>query len=182
MHESVHAFVQQNVKKDIIEGKDVIELGSLNINGSVRNYILSLKPKSYVGVDYQKGNGVDVVHDIHNIFDIYKEEQFDVVIATEMMEHIEQWKVVINNIKKLVKMGGYIIITTRSKGFPLHGYPYDYWRYEISDMQKIFSDFEGQVERDPQVDGVFVIAQKTTKEYVDLTDIKLYNINSNNYE
>lgn len=71
-----------------------------------------------------------------------------------------------------------IYITTRSRGFPYHGYPYDYWRYEIYDMKKIFSDFEIIVLRKDHSDpGVFLKARKP-ENYVpaDLSEIALYSM------
>jgi len=63
--------------------------------------------------------------------------------------------------KQLCKPGGLIVATTRSYGFGLHGYPQDYWRYEIEDMQEIFSDFNIlALEKDPQSPGVFIKARK----------------------
>jgi len=72
-----------------------------------------------------------------------------------------------------------IYITTRSKGFPYHGYPYDFWRYEIEDMKEIFKDFEIiKLEKDPKAPGVFLKARKP-KNYtgpIDLSGICLYSI------
>jgi hypothetical protein len=80
--------------------------------------------------------------------------------------------------KLVLKPGGYIYITTRSKGFPYHGYPYDYWRFEASDLIKIFRDFEIiRIERDWEAPGVFLKARKPIKwEPIDLSDIALYSI------
>lgn len=68
-------------------------------------------------------------------------ESFDVVISTEMLEHVLNWRLVVSNIKGVVKPGGYIYITTRSKGFGFHSWPYDYWRYELPDIENIFGDY-----------------------------------------
>lgn len=77
-----------------------------------------------------------------------------------------------------MKRGGYIYITTRSKGFPFHGAPYDFWRYEVEDMKRIFIDFEIiKLIKDHGAPGVFLKARKPDN-YVatDLSDIALYSI------
>ena len=105
-------------------------------------------------------------------------ESFDVVIATELLEHVLDWRLVVNNMKLVLKPGGYIYITTRSKGFPYHAYPYDFWRYEIEDMKRIFSDFEIiTLKQDHEVPGVFLKARKPHNwKANDLQNIDLYSI------
>lgn len=54
-----------------------------------------------------------------------------------------------------------MLITTRSYGFPDHGYPADFWRFELSDMQSIFSDCAIlALEKDSESPGVFVKVKK----------------------
>ncbi|MEZ0346378.1 MAG: hypothetical protein ABWK01_07495, partial [Infirmifilum sp.] len=56
---------------------------------------------------------------------------------------------------------GIIYITTRSRGFPYHAYPHDYWRYEVYDMREIFGDFEiVKLARDWLEPGVYLKARK----------------------
>jgi hypothetical protein len=70
-----------------------------------------------------------------------------------------------------------IYITTRSKGFPYHGYPWDFWRYEIEDMKKIFSDFEIiKLIKDHEAPGIFLKAKKTSNALIDLSNIALYSM------
>ena len=43
----------------------------------------------------------------------------------------------------------------------LHEYPGDYWRFSVEDMRRIFASWTNvRVITDPQVPGVFVVAQK----------------------
>jgi hypothetical protein len=63
--------------------------------------------------------------------------------------------------KAVLKPQGLLLLTTRSPGFPLHGYPSDYWRYEASDIGQILADcIVEALERDPSEPGVFVLARK----------------------
>ena len=96
-----------------------------------------------------------------NLIEHFGSDSFDVVIATELIEHVRDWKLVVNNMKELLKRGGRLYITTRSYGFPFHGYPLDFWRCEVKDMQTIFSDFRIlALQKDSHEPGVFLRAEK----------------------
>ncbi len=177
-HVSCVLFGVLNLSKEEIQGKKVIEVGSYDVNGSLRTYVKSLNPSEYIGVDIKKGPGVDIVCDAENIVEKFGNEAFDVVISTELLEHVRNWRNVISNIKNICKPNGLILITTRSIGFPYHGYPYDFWRYEIVDMKNIFSDFEIlNLVKDQEAPGVFIKAKKPEPFLeVSIGEMKIYSI------
>jgi len=177
-HKSCLDFVANNLAYDEVQGKDVIEVGSFDINGSPRSIIMRYMPKSYLGVDIQSGNGVDLVCNAEDLMTHFNKSSFDVVVTTELLEHVLHWQNVISNLKQICKPGGIIIITTRSKGFIFHSYPYDYWRYEVEDMISIFADCRIiKAEPDPESIGVFVKVQKPEDfDEKDLSDYKIFNI------
>jgi len=151
----------KNLRENEVRDKSVIEVGALNVNGSLRPMIEKFHPKNYVGVDIEMGPGVDRVCAAEDLIITFGVGNFDVVICTELLEHVRDWRVVMHNLKGILKPGGILLITTRSIGFDYHGFPYDFWRYEKSDMEFIFSDFELQaLESDPSAPGVFVKAKR----------------------
>lgn len=174
-------FGRQNLTDFEIRDKRVIEVGSYDINGSLRSVIEPMGPAEYIGVDIVKGCGVDVVCDAKDIRDRFGDESFDVVISTELIEHVLDWRRAISNFKNLCCLGGVILITTRSKGFEYHGWPYDFWRFEPSDMEKLFADFRiEKIETDVMVPGVFVKARKPSDfSEIDLTNFELFSIVDN---
>lgn len=166
-HRECFAFGEKYLNRELLAGKDVIEVGSSEDGGSMRPYVSSFGPKSYVGVDIQKAPGVDLLCDAMDLLDVLGKECCDVVIATELLEHIRDWRKIIYIFKNLLREGGVVIITTRSYGFPFHHAPFDFWRYEPSDMEAIFGDFEIMgIETDTRMingkvtPGVFVAAKK----------------------
>jgi SAM-dependent methyltransferase len=164
---------------DDVSGKTVLEVGALDVNGSVRTVIEPLGPTSYVGVDIQAGPGVDALCDVAALSARYGENAFDIVVSTELAEHVRDWRSAFVNMKRVLRPGGTILITTRSRGFPIHGYPWDYWRYEREDMEQIFADFEIQaIETDPEAPGVFVLAKKPLDPVpvAFLDDIELFSV------
>lgn len=177
-HVSCITFGIKSLKREDIKGKKIIEIGSCDVNGSIRSVVESLDPLEYTGVDIKEGPGVDIICNAENLIEKFGENSFDVVISTELLEHVKDWKKVIMNIKKICKPGGIMLITTRSYGFTYHSWPYDFWRYELEDMQNIFSDCEIlKLEKDKDFPGVLIKLRKPENfTGNNLSDYKLYNI------
>jgi SAM-dependent methyltransferase len=167
-------------------GKRVLEVGSRYVNGGVRPLIQGLgNPIEYVGVDITPGKFVDVLCSAENLVEKFGAESFDAVISTEMIEHTRNWRVAIGNMKSVLKKGGTIFVTTRTVGFPYHGYPYDYWRYSTNSIANIFSDFELIKNEDEQplaLKGVLLKAKKPNEyNQTDLSKIALYSMSTGEY-
>lgn len=156
------SFLRASLRAEDVHGKKVIEFGSKDINGSPREVIEPLKPSEYTGVDIQPGPGVDLICDVCSLGSTFP-SVFDVVICTEVLEHVEDWRGAVSTIKTVCVPGGIVIVTTRSQGFKKHDYPGDYWRYSVADMQAIFSDFAVMTlleDTDIHFPGVFLKAVK----------------------
>lgn len=179
MHYSALDWLVLNINEDEVKGKNILEVGSRNVNGTIRPFIMKYAPKSYVGIDYVSGDGVDLIADARLLVEKFGENIFDVVISTEMLEHAEDWRAVVNGMKGVLKPNGLLIITTRSPGFPYHAYPYDYWRYTLEDFNEIFSDLEILVlARDDKTNpGVLIKAKKPlTFSPKNLENVFLYSV------
>jgi SAM-dependent methyltransferase len=157
-------FIEEAIENEF-EGKTVLEIGSKYVNGSVRPLIEKfLRPGNYVGVDIESGKYVDVVLNVEDLTDHFGPDSFDVIIATELLEHINDWRIAIKNIKIVLKPAGHLYITTRSMGMPFHAYPYDFWRFDMDDIKNIFSDFEIlSLVEDHEPPGVFLKCKKPSE-------------------
>lgn len=171
-------FGKNHLKEPEICGKRIIEVGSLDVNGSLRHRVTSLRPDSYLGVDIKSGPGVDETCHAEELLLHYGYEAFDVLISTELLEHVRNWRSAISNMKRTLKPCGILLITTRSKGAEYHGFPYDFWRFELEDMKKIFADFDIKVLiKDPSGPGVLMKAIKREPFVeVDCSKIALYSV------
>jgi SAM-dependent methyltransferase len=52
---------------------------------------------------------------------------FDLLVCTEVLEHVADWPTAFRNLARLMKPGGRLLITC-PHFYPLHEEPYDYWR------------------------------------------------------
>ena len=172
----------ETVKKALtpsdVMGKRVLEVGALDVNGSVRGDIVALGPAQYVGIDIRPGPGVDVICDAGDLVARFGENAFDLVISTELLEHARDWRRIVSNIKRVTKPDGLLIVSTRSYGVDFHRRPFDYWRYEKDDFTAIFSDvLVEDLKLDPTDPGLLIKARKPARFVErDLDDIALYSI------
>lgn len=164
-HVSIITFVASIVESDptLISGKRVLEIGSLG--PGVRPVIMALGPREYIGVDYCAGPGVDLVLNAERLPESFPANRFDAIISTETLEHVADWKRMIEGIRTVLTPGGVAVITTRSQGYPYHASRWygDYWRFSTDDLRAMFDDFDRLAVRpDEQAPGVFLLAFKPT--------------------
>jgi glycosyltransferase involved in cell wall biosynthesis len=165
MHASVLGFFVSVLGSSEVRGKSVLEVGSGDVNGSVRPIVEARNPAFYLGVDMTEGPGVDKVLDATKLTEELEPGSFDVVISTEMMEHVEDWQTTFINLFEMVKPGGVIVVTTRSVPFGYHPHPIDTWRYTPDAMVQIldavrFDKLLVCPDPDPVSPGVFFKARK----------------------
>jgi len=116
-----------------LSGK-VLDVGSRHINGDVRDLF-----DDYTGLDLVPGLNVDVVANAHNI--PFPDAHFDVVCCLEMMEHDENFFLSLAEIYRVLKPGGWFLLTARGNGYELHDYPHDYWRFTQDGFMLLLKQF-----------------------------------------
>lgn len=159
MHSSVLGFFGQNVGREPVG--HVLEVGSLDVNGSVRPFFVGCA--SYIGVDLISGQGVDRVLRAEDLIQEFGLEAFDVVVSSEMLEHARAWRRCLLNMLGVLAPGGQLFLTTRSPGFPHHEYPVDCWRFTPEFMAQILHRMNLEIdvlESDPEQPGIFVKARR----------------------
>jgi SAM-dependent methyltransferase len=173
-HEACLDFARRALTYEDVHERHILDVGSRDVNGSVRSVISHMEPSGYWGVDIEEGPGVDELCAAENLAEYYGEQTFDVVICTELLEHVVDWRAIVVELKDVLRIGGVLLVTTRSPGFEWHPYPLDTWRYTLDNMRAIFADMRIELlEDDPSMPGVFMKAYKLTHDTLDLSAITL---------
>ena len=115
-HQSQLDFVASLKKShpQYFSNQKVLEIGSLDINGSIRQFFDNC---SYIGVDLGEGKGVDLVEYGEKLE--FPDNTFDVVASCECFEHNPEWIATFNNMARMCN--GLVIMTCATTGRPEHG-------------------------------------------------------------
>lgn len=79
----------------------------------------------------------DLVFDAHQV--PFKDECFDLVIASQVLEHTLQPWVVANELERVVRLDGNLLIETPFN-FPYHSPPYDFFRFTFTGLRSLFPE------------------------------------------
>jgi SAM-dependent methyltransferase len=105
----------------------------INLGSGTSNY-----GQDIINVDFFSYKNVDFVADILKL--PLKEEQFDLAILTEVVEHVPDPYGLIREIHRVLKPGGELIITSPFMiGF--HGSPNDFQRFTFQGLKQLLSAF-----------------------------------------
>lgn len=168
LHQSVMNYVQSMVNMYDLKERSTLEVGSRNVNGSVREFF---NPDLYVGIDIEEGIGVDQTINVHHL-PSYVDMTFGCVVCTEMLEHDSNpWKT-FQAIHRVLVLNGVLILTTRgwttnhyghTDCFPTHEYPQDNWRFSVNGLLTLAREaglYPLNCSNDPDYPGVFLTARK----------------------
>lgn len=116
-HDQQRQFIQKTKDHfpEFFYDVSVVEIGSLNINGTVRDFFT--KPYSYTGIDLIEGKDVDIIIPGKD-YEVYG---IETVISTECFEHDKDWKETFANMIKMTRSGGLVLFTCASEGRHEHG-------------------------------------------------------------
>lgn len=157
--------------------RKVLEIGA---ETGIKEQVLFKKPTKYIGTNnsLRSNDSNTFIVSVYDVVYKFGKESFDFVYATEVLEHLSDWRLAIDQLKLVTAFGGYLFLTTRSEGYPFHGGKYgDYWRFNVRDFELIFEDFDIiALEEDNQYPGVLFIGRKSKRSTVNLNSINLYSI------
>lgn len=112
-----------------------LEVGSRDINGAPAR-----RTERYIGIDQIAGKGVDIRASGHDL--PFPSAQFDYCICAETLEHdTAPWETA-QEIIRVTKPNGLVIVTVPGIGFPRHDYPSDYWRFTTDGLGLLFRGLE----------------------------------------
>lgn len=139
MRHQTRTFVEQFLAKHPGEFKTVLEVGSRDINGNIRDLFAGI---DYTGVDMQEGGSVTEAVNGHDLKGHFREKQFNLVCCFDMLEHDDKFWLTIENMREVLAPGGYLLIGVPSRNCPLHEHPSDYWRFMPAAVEGFFREYE----------------------------------------
>jgi SAM-dependent methyltransferase len=141
---TTHVLIDKFASEHDINGR-VLDVGSLDVNGNIKGHF-----KDYTGIDMRDGKNVDKVINAHAIKEFFKEGEFDIVCCFDTLEHDDKFWVSIENMKWVLKKGGWLLVGTPSINHGKHDHPFDFYRFTGEAFKQVI--FEG-------MDNVFVEEQ-----------------------
>ena len=119
--------------------KKVLEVGSLDVNGNIRRL---LDGNSFIGIDMRPGACVDIQLNAHDLLTKFEPNTFDCVLCFDTLEHDDKFWLTVDNMRKVLQVGGYMLIGVPGRNCPLHDHPSDYWRFMPNGVVTMFEGFD----------------------------------------
>lgn len=117
MHAEAYEAVRVRALRARIKSKkqEGLDLGGQFVNGSCRELFTKTE---WTGLDIVEGPGIDIVTDATVWI---PERTWDVVLCTEVLEHVLDWPSIVRVAAEALREGGHLFLTCASTDRPAHG-------------------------------------------------------------
>jgi 2-polyprenyl-3-methyl-5-hydroxy-6-metoxy-1,4-benzoquinol methylase len=133
----LYPFLEQNFG-EIPAGAIVLNIGAGGDIGKTLMRHAEQQQFQVVALDIDAKRRPDIVGDIC-AYD-FKGQQFDTIVMAEILEHIHSPHLALENVHRILKDSGRLILTTPFI-FPIHDRPYDYYRYTRYGLEYLLRHF-----------------------------------------
>lgn len=93
---------------------------------------------NWTTTDIEAGEGVELVGDLQSLWQTC-DRRFDGIFCQSVLEHVQRPWVAIHSMSQLLKPGGSLYVGTHQT-FPLHGYPFDFFRFSVDALKTMVFD------------------------------------------
>lgn len=137
MHESTYREMKKFSEILPHEALSIADVGSMDINGTYKP-IFDKTPWKYTGLDIGAGRNVDRVLATPYKWSNVTDEEFDVVISGQALEHTEYPWLFAQELARIVKRGGLVCVIAPYQ-WEFHEFPIDCYRFFPDGMKAILT-------------------------------------------
>ncbi len=130
--------------------KNILEIGGGSVKGN--HSYTDLFPNRHT-FDIDPKREPDTIGDAHEL--PFEDSSFEFILCTEVLEHLHSPQKAIDEMYRILKPKGTLILTTRFI-YPLHDVPYDYYRYTKYGLVYLFTAWN-DIEIIPETDSFSAI-------------------------
>ena len=121
-HPAQREFIESCLTRfaiNVSASSNILEVGSQDINGSIRDYFPASENRSWIGLDVGKAKGVDFI--IPGELIQLPDGWADIAFSTECFEHAKCWREIFLNMIRITHEDSLIILTFAGIGRAAHG-------------------------------------------------------------
>jgi SAM-dependent methyltransferase len=129
-------FIQQKLSFIRDNSASVLDIGA-GSGSALRSFFAG---KAYRSSDINPGLGVDIVADAHDLSAV-SDASYDAVISFNLLEHLHSPQLAAQAIRRVLKPGGFLLLSTPFI-HPYHGGSCpDYYRFSRDGLKYLYRDF-----------------------------------------
>jgi len=140
-----HHFPALRINREVLEaGRERLRAMAsrtfvLDVGCGQRPFERLFSDSVYIGSDLDRSARVNVVADNAEL--PFRSDIFDLVIASETLEHTLRYEEAVRELVRVTRPGGYVFVSVPFM-YPIHGAPFDFQRFTELKLTRLFDSCE----------------------------------------